>query len=95
MLSPIIFFNIVMGLIAAVQTFDSVYVLGNAGKGITTGPVDSLLTPVVYLFNNAFEYFKMGYASAIAWLIFVLIIALTLGQLKLAPRWVYYEGERK
>jgi multiple sugar transport system permease protein len=95
MLSPIIFFNIIMGLIATVQTFDSVYVLGNATQGGTTGPVDSLLTPVVYLFNNAFEYFKMGYASAIAWVIFILIIALTLGQLKLAPRWVYYEGERK
>jgi multiple sugar transport system permease protein len=95
MLSPIIFFNIIMGLIATVQTFDSVYVLGNATQGGTTGPIDSLLTPVVYLFNNAFEYFKMGYASAIAWVIFVLIIALTLGQLKLAPRWVYYEGQKK
>jgi multiple sugar transport system permease protein len=58
------------------------------------GPVDSTLVPVLYLFDNAFTYFKMGYASALAWLIFVIILVLALIQLKLAPRWVYYESDK-
>lgn len=95
MLSPYIFFNFIMGTIGALQTFESAYILGNTGGGSSTGPDDSLLVPVVYLFNNAFQYFKMGYASALAWLLFVLILGLTLGQLKLAPRWVHYETDAK
>lgn len=93
MLSPYIFFNLIMGTIGALQTFETAYILGNTTGGSSTGPDDSLLSPVVYLFNNAFQYFKMGYASALAWLLFVLILGLTLGQLKLAPRWVHYETE--
>ncbi|MBV9851212.1 MAG: extracellular solute-binding protein [Armatimonadetes bacterium] len=95
MLSPYIFFNLIMGTIGALQTFESAYILGNTGGGSSTGPDDSLLVPVVYLFNNAFEYFKMGYASALAWLLFILILGLTMGQLKLAPRWVHYETDAK
>lgn len=95
MLSPYIFFNLIIGTIGALQTFDSAYILGNTGGGQSTGPDDSLLVPVVYLFNNAFQYFRMGYASALAWLLFVLILGLTLGQLKLAPRWVHYETDKK
>ena len=55
----------------------------------------SLLTPVAYLFKDAFQYFKMGYASALAWILFVIIMVLTVIQLKLAPRWVHYEAEQK
>ena len=95
MLSPYIFFNLVMGTIGALQTFEQAYILGGTAGGTGTGPDDSLLVPVVHLFNNAFQYFKMGYASAIAWLLFVLVLGLTLGQLKLAPRWVHYEADRK
>ena len=91
MLSPYIFFNLIMGTIGALQTFETAYILGGTSGGSSTGPDDSLLVPVVYLFNNAFQYFKMGYASAIAWLLFILILGLTLGQLKMAPRWVHYE----
>jgi multiple sugar transport system permease protein len=69
--------------------------MGNAGGGSSTGPDDSLLMPVIYLFNQAFTYFKMGYASAVAWFIFILILGLTLGQLKLAPSWVHYESDTK
>ena len=93
MLSPYIFFNLIMSTIGALQTFETAYILGGTGGGQSTGPDDSLLVPVVYLFNNAFQYFKMGYASALAWILFVLILGLTLGQLKLAPRWVHYEAE--
>ena len=88
MLSPTIFFNLIMGTIGALQTFETVYVLTD-GQG---GPVDATLVPVLYLFNNAFRFFKMGYASALAWLLFWIILALTLVQLALAPRWVHYEG---
>ncbi|NUQ71148.1 MAG: extracellular solute-binding protein [Chthonomonadales bacterium] len=96
MLSPYVFFNLIMGTIGALQEFDRVYILGGQGAGATqVGPVDSLLVPVMYLFNNAFKYFKMGYASALAWVLFVIILVLTLVQLKLAPRWVHYEAERK
>jgi multiple sugar transport system permease protein len=91
MLSPYIFFSLIMGTIGALQTFETSYILGGTGGGQTTGPDDSLLVPVVYLFNNAFQYFKMGYASALAWILFIIILGLTLGQLKLAPRWVHYE----
>ncbi|MDE2125984.1 MAG: extracellular solute-binding protein [Armatimonadetes bacterium] len=95
MLSPYILFNLVMGTIGALQEFDRVYVLSGGDPSSSVGPVDSLLMPVIYLFKNAFQYFKMGYASAIAWILFVIILVLTLIQLKLAPLWVYYEGEKK
>jgi multiple sugar transport system permease protein len=89
MLSPTIFFVMIMGTIGALQTFETVYVM-TGGVG---GPVDATLVPVLYLFNNAFRFFKMGYASALAWLLFWIIMFFTLIQLKLAPRWVHYEGK--
>jgi ABC-type sugar transport system permease subunit/ABC-type glycerol-3-phosphate transport system substrate-binding protein len=96
MLSPYIFFNLIMGTIQTLQEFDRIYILGGQGSGSSSvGPVDSLLVPVMYLFNNAFKYFKMGYASALAWVLFVIILVLTVIQLKLAPRWVHYEADRK
>ena len=67
-----------------------VYV-ANAGSG--AGPGDSLMTPVYFLFTNGFNYFKMGYASALAWTIFGIILILTLGQFRLAKGWVHYEAE--
>lgn len=90
-LSPIIFFNSVMGCIGALQEFDRAWIMKGEAAG---GPGDSLLLPVVHLFNNGFSYFKMGYASAIAWLIFAVVLVLTLIQFRIAPRWVHYEVER-
>ena len=95
MLSPYIFFNLIMGTISALQEFDRVYVLSGGDASRSIGPVDSLLMPVIYLFKNAFQYFKMGYASAIAWILFIIILILTVVQLKLSPRWVYYEADQK
>ena len=88
MLTPYVFFNLIMGTIGVLQTFDVVYIMTGGG------PADSTIVPVLYLFVNAFTYFKMGFASAIAWLLFVIILALTLVQIKLAPRWVHYEAEK-
>ena len=93
MLSPYIFFQLIMGTIAALQEFDRVYILGGGTGG--TGPLDSLLVPVLYLFNNAFRYFKMGYASAIAWVIFLIILALTLLQWQGQKYWVHYETDKR
>ncbi len=92
-LSPIVFFNTVMGFIGAMQEFDRQYVIANKGQG-TVGPDDTLLTPVYHLFNNGFTYFRMGPASAIAWIIFAIILVLTFTQFRLAPRWVHYETDK-
>lgn len=88
-LSPLIFFNCVMGLIGAMQEFDRMYIMANKGGG----PGDSLLTPVMHLFRNGFNYFKMGYASALAWVVFLIILGLTVAQLRLSKKWVRYEVE--
>ncbi|MCX7800021.1 MAG: extracellular solute-binding protein [Fimbriimonadales bacterium] len=88
-LSPIVFFNTVMGFIGALQQFEGVYII-TGGNG--TGPGDSLLMPVYHLFNNGFKYFKMGYASALAWVIFAIILVLTGIQFLLARKWVHYEA---
>ena len=92
MLSPYIFFNLIIGGIGALQEFDRVYVLAGGDGG--SGPLDSLLVPVLYLFTNAFRYFKMGYASAIAWVIFVIILLLTLIQWRAQKYWVHYETDK-
>ncbi len=89
MLTPYIFFNLIMGTIGALQTFENVYIMTGGG------PVNATRVPVLYLFDNAFRYFNMGYASAIAWVLFVIVLALTLFQLKMAPKWVHYEAEKK
>ncbi|MBX3096666.1 MAG: extracellular solute-binding protein [Fimbriimonadaceae bacterium] len=90
MLSPILLFNTVMGVITVMQEFDRVYVF--RGTSGSAGPSDSLLTPVLHLFVNAFNYFKMGYASALAWIVFAVILILTVLQLKLSKKWVYTES---
>ncbi|PQV63511.1 multiple sugar transport system permease protein [Abditibacterium utsteinense] len=92
MLSPYIFFNLIMGTIGALQEFDRVYVLAGGGGGY--GPLDSLLVPVLYLFNNAFKFFKMGYASAIAWVVFLVILMLAMLQLWAQKYWVHYETDK-
>jgi ABC-type sugar transport system permease subunit/ABC-type glycerol-3-phosphate transport system substrate-binding protein len=91
-MTPIIFFNTVMGFIVALQEFDRVYIMKPSEGSV--GPADSLMVPVYLLFVNGFSYFKMGYASALAWAIFIVILALTLIQFKLARRWVHYEVDR-
>lgn len=91
MLTPYILFNVIMGTIGWMQRFTDIYVMTN-GVG---GPVDSTIVPVLYLFNNAFQYFKMGYASAWAWMIFGVVMLLTAINLYGSKRWVHYEGERK
>jgi len=89
MLTPTILFNLVMGLIGAFQYFTQVYVM-TGGKG---GPVDSTMLYALYLYRNSFYYLRMGYASAMAWLLFMVILAATLAVLASSKKWVHYHGE--
>jgi multiple sugar transport system permease protein len=86
MLSPAIFFNVVIGIISGVQTFAEPYVMT---KG---GPENATLFLGLYLYQSAFSFLNMGYASAMAWTMFVIILLLTVVQFRLAGRWVYYDA---
>jgi multiple sugar transport system permease protein len=99
MMSSVTFFNLIMGVINAFQIFAQAFVLINTGAGgdATAGAAgvqDSLLFYVYYLYQEAFAYQYMGYASAMGWLLLVIILILTVIQFKLAGNWVYYETER-
>jgi multiple sugar transport system permease protein len=89
MMSPIIFFNLIVGIIGSFQAFVQMYVMTNGG------PANATLVYLLYLYRTAFEDFDMGYASALAWVLFLILLAITLAQLVLARRWVYYEGGLK
>ncbi len=84
LLSPTTFFILVISVIGSFQVFDIVYVLTSGG------PLDSTKVLVFYLYEHAFKYFDMGYASAVAYLMFALIFALTLLQMKYLRKRVYY-----
>ncbi|MBU5445210.1 carbohydrate ABC transporter permease [Paenibacillus sp. MSJ-34] len=86
LLTPIHFFVIVMGVIGAFQSFSQIYVLAVDG-----GPEYSGATIVYYIFEHAFKYFNMGYASAAAWVLGIIIFIVTLIQFKLSDKWVYQD----
>lgn len=88
MLSPVIFFNLVMGLIHAVQAFTQVYIVSE-GQG---APAGSTLMLSLYIFLSAFKYLEMGYASAIAWSLFVLVVLVTVALFRSSRYWVHYQG---
>jgi len=88
MLSPTIFFNVVTGIIASFQFFIPAFVI-TQGEG---GPVYSTYFYNLNLYDKAFRWLEMGYASAMAWVMFGIIIALTLLIFRSSPLWVYYEG---
>lgn len=85
MISSSIFYVLVIGLINSFQIFTQPYVMTGGG------PVDSTLFYVLHLYRHAFEYFRMGYASALAWLLFVIIVTLTFIQFRMSERWVHYD----
>ncbi|HEV7276665.1 MAG TPA: sugar ABC transporter permease [Devosiaceae bacterium] len=90
LLAPVIFFNLVLQMIDAFKTFSSVFIISN-GLG---SPADSLLFYTLYLFNEAFKFFRMGYASALAWVLLLIIAAFTFIAFLTSKYWVYYENER-
>jgi multiple sugar transport system permease protein len=85
LLTPYILFNLIIGLIGTLQIFTQAFIMTQGG------PVDSTLFYAYHLFNNAFRFLQMGYASALGWFLFIAVFALTLLQLRLSKRWVHYE----
>jgi multiple sugar transport system permease protein len=89
LLSPIIFFNLVMQTISAFMTFTPAYIISK-GEG---GPLDGTLLYSLYIFQKAFNFFQMGYASAMAWVMLVVVGLLTLLLFKTSKYWVHYESK--
>lgn len=94
MISGSLFFVVVINTIAALQTFNEAYT-AYFGAGNSTYSNDAALFYSIYLFRQAFEFLQMGYASALAWLLFVVILGVTLVQVRLSRRFVYYEGDQR
>jgi multiple sugar transport system permease protein len=98
MISPAILFNLITGAIGAFQYFTQAFVVSEGAVGHGTGAVggvqNSLLFFGLNLYNNAFRYFRMGYASALAWMLLLIILICTIAMLRLARGRVYYEGGR-
>jgi multiple sugar transport system permease protein len=87
MITPVILFNVVLGLIGSFQYFTQAYIMTGGGPGDTT------LMYALYLYQSAFEFFKMGYGSALAWFLLVIIFFFTYIVMRSSGQWVYYAGE--
>ena len=87
LLTPVVFFQLVMGIIRALQAFVQSFVMTDGG------PADATLFFVLHLYRNAFLYFRMGYASLLAWILFIYVMLLTLFVFRSSRGWVYYEGQ--
>lgn len=85
LISPTIFFNVILGIIGSFGVFTLAYV-ATAG-----GPNYATWFYMLHLYYNAFDYFQMGYASALAWVLFIIVLVLSIAQITLSKRWVYYE----
>ncbi|MNP72483.1 glycerol-3-phosphate transporter permease [compost metagenome] len=86
-MTPTIFFNLIMGIINGFQVFSQAYVMTNGG------PNNASLFYVFYLYREAFQFSRMGSASAIAWVLFAIIMVLTYVVFRTSNKWVYYEGD--
>jgi multiple sugar transport system permease protein len=87
MMTPVIFFNLIMGIIGAFQYFTQAYVMTPNG-----GPEESTYFYSLYLYNRAWKYLDMGYASAMAWMLFLIIVITTGIVFRTQKRWVHYGG---
>ena len=87
MMTPVIFFNLLTGIIFSFQVFTQAYVITGGG------PDNASLVYVLHLYRNAFKYFRMGYASALAWVLFVILLVLSALVFQTSSRWVYYEAD--
>jgi multiple sugar transport system permease protein len=85
LISPSLFFILIIYMIGALQVFDSIFVLTRGGPG------DASRSLVMYIYENAFQFFEMGYASAVAITLFIIIMLLTLVQFRVGRAWVHYE----
>ena len=95
LLTPTIFFNLIIGLIGAFQEFSKIIVLAGGESLTSGGPGDSILTTLLYVWLDAFRYHFFGYATAMAFGLFVLIMIFTLANFAGQRRWVFYQEERR
>ena len=89
LLTPVIFFNLIMQMVQAFQEFNGPYVITNGG------PLKSTYLLPLYIYEMAFKKFDMGYASAIAWVLFAIIMVLTVVAFWSSKKWVYYAGDKR
>ncbi len=89
LITPVIFFNLIMQMVQAFQEFNGPYIITQGG------PLKSTYLLPLYIYDEAFKRFDMGYASAIAWVLFVIIMALTLVAFWSSKKWVYYAGDKR
>lgn len=89
LLTPVIFFNLIMQMVQAFQEFNGPYIITQGG------PLKSTYLLPLYIYEEAFKRFNMGYASAIAWVLFVVIMVLTLVAFWSSRKWVYYAGDKR
>ena len=89
MLTPTILFNLVVGIIGVFQTFTNAWIITKGGPNYAT------YFYVLHIYNNAFGYARMGYASALAWILFVMILVLSLAVVRSSQIWVFYAGDRE
>lgn len=89
LLTPVIFFNLIMQMVQAFQEFNGPYIITQGG------PLKSTYLLPLYIYDEAFKKFDMGYASAIAWVLFVIIMVLTLIAFSSSKKWVYYAGDKR
>jgi multiple sugar transport system permease protein len=92
MISPVLFFNLVMGIVGAFSYFTQAFVIG-LGVGSGTGVANSGLFYALYLYQKGFSELQMGYASALGWVMFLIILLLSLLVFRSSTLWVYYGGE--
>ena len=87
LLTPALFFNLIIAIIGAFQVFTQAFIMTDGGPNYST------LFYLLYLYRSAFENFRMGYASAMAWVLFIIVLIFTTVQFRLSDRWVFYEGD--
>ncbi|MFD0712594.1 carbohydrate ABC transporter permease [Paenibacillus sp. GCM10027626] len=92
-ISPVTLFLLIIGLIGTFQFFTEGMIFAEAAQSVG-GPSNSLLFYAIYLYQVAFSFLKMGYASAMAWMLFIVVMVLTLLVFKSSAKWVYYGGEK-
>jgi multiple sugar transport system permease protein len=88
MITPTVFFNLILGIIFALRTFETAFIATNGGPARATWFVS------LHIYQNAFVTFDMGYASALSWILFIILIVLTVLQFRLSGRWVFYAGAK-
>jgi multiple sugar transport system permease protein len=89
LLTPVIFFNVVLGIVGSFQVFEVAYVATQGGPGEATHFY------ALHVYNKAFRDFEFGYASALSWVLFIVLVVFTQLQFRASAKWVHYEGEQK